>query len=213
MPPKPRRRRRDDPSVALLLQFYADIEPEYANVAKVQKIIGSFQRKAAKAGAADWREAMYTDIAKKHGIDPREHVAAQSGSLASSGGGRGDGEGAAHAALLAVSPHGRIQSDVDAGLGGTAAREHEDRVAYERQHHGHRVVRYTDGRHALYADCDVALHTDGRHRSATHNIPRGGEPTPASAVSVCLSLLVNVVRCYAGAFLVLLFLADSLLIH
>ena len=60
----------------MLLRFYADVEPEYAQRPKVQKIIRSFQRKAAKTGA-DWREWMYTDMAKKRGIDPREYVAAQ----------------------------------------------------------------------------------------------------------------------------------------
>ena len=62
--------------VAILMRFYADVEPEYANRAKVSKIIGVFQKKAAKTGA-DWREWMYNDMARKRGIDPREYVAAQ----------------------------------------------------------------------------------------------------------------------------------------
>lgn len=80
----------------LLLRFYADIEPEYANRAKVQKIISAFQRKAAKTGA-DWREWMYTDMANKRGIDPREYVAAQSGSSDSGG-----GSGAANSGAMGV---------------------------------------------------------------------------------------------------------------
>jgi WD40 repeat protein len=86
-----------DDDAALLLRFYADVEPEYATPAKVQKIIGAFQRKAAKTGA-DWREWMYTDMAKKRGIDPREYIAAQS----DGGGGEGGG-------IPAASPVGQTR--------------------------------------------------------------------------------------------------------
>ena len=77
--------------VSVLLRFYTDVQPEYATRAKVEKIIEAFQRKAGKTGA-DWREYMYTDMAKKRGIDPREYVAAQSGGAA---GGAGSGLSAA----------------------------------------------------------------------------------------------------------------------
>ena len=77
----------------LLLRFYADIEPEYATPAKVKRIVSVFQKKAAKTGA-DWREWMYSDMASKRGIDPREYVASAGGEQGGGGGGGGgDGDG------------------------------------------------------------------------------------------------------------------------
>eukprot|EP01048_Picozoa_sp_COSAG05_P018512 COSAG05_NODE_2721_length_2727_cov_76.050228_1_plen_275_part_00 len=66
--------RPDGEDEQVLLQFYSDFEPEFANLLKVQKIMKTFQRKAAKTGA-DWREWMYSDLKSKRGVDPREHVA------------------------------------------------------------------------------------------------------------------------------------------
>ena len=70
--------RPDEEDEQILLRFYTDVEPEFANPLRVQKIIKSFQRKAARTGA-DWREWMYSDMLSKRGIDPREHVAGSVG--------------------------------------------------------------------------------------------------------------------------------------
>ena len=93
----------DGADIDLLLRFYADVEPEYAHRPKVQKIIRAFQRKAAKTGA-DWREWMYTDMAKKRGIDPREYIAAQSGRIGGSDGDREQSSMAAPAAAAQAMP-------------------------------------------------------------------------------------------------------------
>jgi hypothetical protein len=60
----------------ILMRFYRDIQPEFATPEKIQRIIQTFRKKAAKTGA-DWREWMYTDVAGKRGIDPRGYAPGQ----------------------------------------------------------------------------------------------------------------------------------------
>jgi hypothetical protein len=58
----------------ILIEFYREREPEFANPKKAAKILRAYQKKAAKAGqAAQWRGAMYDAIAQQRGEDPREY--------------------------------------------------------------------------------------------------------------------------------------------
>ena len=82
--------------VAVLIAFYKDREPEFANPQKAAKILRAYRKKAEKAGASDrWREIMYAAIAEQRGEDPREHWKRVAG-------GRGDATTAASPKVVAV---------------------------------------------------------------------------------------------------------------
>ena len=60
--------------VAILMLFYAEHEPEFANQHKINRILRAYRNKAIKADrAAEWRELMYRAIAQQRGEDPRAH--------------------------------------------------------------------------------------------------------------------------------------------
>ena len=54
----------------ILLAYYEVYEPSFASREKISKIVGSYQRKAAKSGG-DWEVLLYTDFVNQSGVDPR----------------------------------------------------------------------------------------------------------------------------------------------
>ncbi len=71
----------------VLIEYYRKHKPELASTEKVEKVISTFQAKAAKEAKASinsigpsWREMMYESIAKRSGVDPREYFDLQVGS-------------------------------------------------------------------------------------------------------------------------------------
>ena len=66
--------------IMVLIEYYRKHKPELASTEKVEKVISTFQAKAAKEAKASinsigpsWREMMYESIAKRSGVDPREY--------------------------------------------------------------------------------------------------------------------------------------------
>lgn len=60
--------------VAVLIEFYQEHEPNFANQQKVNRILRAYRKKASKANqTAQWRELMYSSIATQRGEDPRDY--------------------------------------------------------------------------------------------------------------------------------------------
>ena len=60
--------------VAILIEFYREREPNFANQQKVNRILRAYRKKASKANqTAQWRELMYSSIAAQRGEDPRDY--------------------------------------------------------------------------------------------------------------------------------------------
>jgi hypothetical protein len=93
--PLPAEMSSDDDDVetdaAILMAFYAQVEPAFATHEKVARVIAHFRARArsghatggiggggARGGGEAWREDMYAAIAQQRGSDPREVVSSSS---------------------------------------------------------------------------------------------------------------------------------------
>ena len=69
----PARVTEDD--VAVLLSFYEEFQPEFAQEAKCREVLGYYLRKSAIPFAENWRDALKAEYKKQKGVDPWEHRA------------------------------------------------------------------------------------------------------------------------------------------
>lgn len=54
----------------ILLRRDQNVEPAYANIEEVQRVVSMLKRKAGQLEGADWREMMYATFAKERGARP-----------------------------------------------------------------------------------------------------------------------------------------------